>query len=227
MHEYYRVQCKSMSKKAWAVVLVIMLLLAGLLVLAPTLYSYRATSQARYDLAYMSNVNDVPYNRVAIVFGAGITPDGRPTPYLRNRILTAVTLYNAGRVDKILMTGDNSTLNHNEPVAMKRSAIRNGVPAKDVVVDYAGFDTYDSCYRAKAIFGVTSATLVTQGYHLPRAMVTCKGVGVNNIGVEAQSQGRDYTLNYLIREVLSTDKMVFELLTDSKPTVLGKPEPIE
>lgn len=215
-----------MSKKAWAVSVLVLLAIIVLLVLAPTLYSYRATSQARYNLAFMSNIDDVPHNKVAIVFGAGITPDGHPTPYLRNRILTAVALYKTGRVDKILMTGDNSTLNHNEPVAMKRSAIRNGVPAKDVVVDYAGFDTYDSCYRARAIFGVKSATLVTQGYHLPRAMVTCKGVGVNNIGVEAQSQGKDYTLNYLVREVLSTDKMVFELLMDSKPTVLGKPEPI-
>jgi vancomycin permeability regulator SanA len=198
--------------------------LLAVLVLGPLVYTFASTRGNRYDLEN-TKASNIPYHRVAIVFGAGILPNGQPTPYLKNRVQTAVDLYKAGRVKLLLMTGDNSTKNHNEPTVMKNYAVSLGVPAKAVKLDYAGFNTYDSCYRAHYIFGLDDATLVTQGYHLPRALVTCKGLGIKSTGVIALHPSRDFTINYLIREVLSTDKMAFQLTFKPHPTALGKPEP--
>lgn len=195
-------------------------------VVTPSAYSAYTTRNHRYYLEANYNAEQVPSNRVAIVFGAGILPNGTPTPYLQNRIQTAVRLYQQNKVDKILMSGDNSTLTHNEPVVMKRYAVKANVPEQDIAMDFAGRSTYDTCYRAHYIFGLNSATLVTQGYHLPRAMVTCDRLGIKNIGVAAVKQSRDYTASYLAREYLSTDKMTLELLIKPKPPILGKPEPI-
>jgi len=105
---------------------------------------------------------------------------------------------------------------------MQAYAKKLGVPDKDMVLDYAGFNTYDTCYRARAVFGVKDATLVSQGYHLPRAMTTCASLGVKNTGVIAVHPARDYTVAYIIREFLSTDKMVFQQIFKPQPTVLGK-----
>lgn len=203
-------------------------LLIGLGVIAlvaPIIYTYTSTRGHRYDLARTS-VNNVPFHHVTIVFGAGIYANGTPTPYLQHRIETAVKLYRAHRTDILLMTGDNSVAKHDEPRAMRNYARKLGVPAKAIVIDDAGFDTYDSCYRAHAIFGVRSATLVSQGYHLPRAMVTCQHLGVANSGVIAIHPTRDYTISYLVREIFSTDKMVFQLMFKPHPMLLGKPLPI-
>ena len=105
-----------------------------------------------------------PVRPVAIVFGA-------VSVILTDRVATGVKLYKAGKVYKLLMTGGNSRDGYNEPEAMRQEALAMGVPARDIVCDYAGFRTYDSLYRARDIFGVRSAFLVTQGYHLPRALV--------------------------------------------------------
>ncbi len=204
---------------ATAVVLVV-LLLAG-----PVAYTFVSTRGQRYDLG-RTPVGRVPFHRVALVFGAGILPNGTPTPYLQNRVKTAVELYKAGRVDILLMSGDNGASYHNEPRVMKNYAVKLGVPATAIVVDDAGFNTYDSCYRAHAIFGLNSATLVSQGYHLPRAMVTCSHLGVGNSGVIAIHPSRDFSVSYILRELVSTDKMVFQLVFKPGPTILGKPLPI-
>ena len=202
------------------------LILLTILIVGPIIYSFVSTRGHRYD-AMTTNLKTAPYHRVALVFGAGVLPDGTPTPYLKHRVETAVSLYKAHRIAILLMTGDNSTAYHNEPDVMKRYAIKLGVPAAAIVVDDAGFNTYDSCYRAKAIFGLHDATIVTQGYHVPRAMTTCRFIGIQNIGVAALHPGRDYTVSYVLREVLSTDKMIVQSLTHPNPTVLGKPQPIK
>jgi vancomycin permeability regulator SanA len=191
----------------------------------PTIYANLSTRSGRYDISKTS-VQNVPKNKVAIVPGAGVYPDGEPTPYLKWRIETAVKLYKAERVEKILMSGDNSTKKYNEPVAMKKYAIKLGAKDRDVVLDYAGYSTYDTCYRAHYIFRVTNATIVTQGYHLPRAVMTCNNLGVKSIGVDALRRGHDFTVNYILREWLSTGKSVFQLILKPNPTVLGRPEPI-
>jgi vancomycin permeability regulator SanA len=204
-------------------------LLVGLCIFmlaGPIAYTFLSTRGNRYDLGRTPPQN-IPFHHVAIVFGAGILPDGEPTPYLRHRIETAVKLYKARRVNVLLMTGDNSVTYHNEPLVMKDYAVKLGMPAKAIVVDDAGFNTYDSCYRAHVIFGLDNATLVSQGYHLPRAMVTCQSLGVANTGVIAVHAGRDFTISYIARELVSTDKMVLQLVFKPAPTILGKPLPIK
>jgi vancomycin permeability regulator SanA len=202
------------------------LVAAGALLLwGPTVYAKLSTSSRRYDLS-VTPASQVPHRHVALVFGAGLYDHDKPTSYLRERVQTAVDLYKAKRVDKLLMTGDNSTASYNEPAAMRKLALKLGVPEKDIVLDYAGRNTYDSCYRARNIFKVTQATVVTQGYHLPRALMACRGLGIDAIGVAAEHQSRDFTLSYIVREWLSTDKITFQLITKPKPTILGQPLPI-
>jgi vancomycin permeability regulator SanA len=110
---------------------------------------------------------------------------------------------------------------------MKKYALKLGAKDKDVVLDYAGYSTYDTCYRARYIFGVEDAIIVTQGYHLPRAVMTCNDLGVKSMGVAALRRGHDFTVNYILREWLSTNKAVIQLITKPQPTLLGKPEPIK
>ena len=116
---------------------------------------------------------EVPTADVAIVFGAGLRRDGRPAAVLHDRVVTAVELYQNGTVKKLLMSGDNRFEYHNEPGAMRNLAVELGVPDEDIVLDYAGRRTYDTCYRAKEIFEVRNAVLVTQRFHLDRALYLC------------------------------------------------------
>ncbi len=136
--------------------------------------------------AIYREVDATPQRRVAIVFGAQVLPGGRPSNALAYRLDAAIALYRAGRVERLLLTGDHGTPNYDEPGAMRAYAVARGVPDSAIAVDSAGFRTYDSCYRARAVFGVDEALLVTQAYHLPRALYTCTGLGVRAIGFEAQ-----------------------------------------
>ena len=132
------------------------------------------------------SVAEVPAHPVALVFGAGIR-GGRPSPILLDRIRMAVALYKARKVRKLLMTGDNGSPYYNEVAVMRRTAMRLGVPGRDVVKDHAGFRTYDSCYRAREVFGVRSAILVTQAFHLPRAVYLARRMGIDADGVSADA----------------------------------------
>lgn len=164
----------------------------------------------------------------AIVFGAGLNRDRSPTPVLRDRVATAVDLYFSGKVNKILMSGDNRTLDHNEPGAMAEYAIELGVPAGDIVLDYAGRRTYDTCYRARVIFGLTSAVLVTQNFHLPRALYTCNMLGVEANGISADR--RIYQVHghrfWQLREFPATLVAMWDLWVRKPLPILGQPEPI-
>jgi len=166
--------------------------------------------------------------RAAIVFGAGLRRDGTPTAVLRDRVETAVRLYQDGKVEKILMSGDNRFVELNEPGSMREYAIALGVPAEDIVLDYAGRRTYDTCFRAKAIFGLDQALLVTQQFHLPRAIYTCRSIGMDVVGVPAT--GRNYRKSSIIywelREIPATFMSLIENHITHPLPVLGEPEPI-
>ena len=135
------------------------------------------------------DVSVVPHRHVAIVFGAQVLPGGRLSVALAQRVDAAVALYQAGKVDELLLTGDNSSPGYDEPDAMRDYAVARGVSPGAIVLDYAGLRTYDSCYRAGKVFGVRSdeAILVTQDYHLPRAIYTCDELGVRALGFVAAS----------------------------------------
>lgn len=178
-----------------------------------------------YAWRYTYKVTTVSTQKVALVFGAGLTKSGEATPILKDRVDTAVQLYNAGKVKKLLMSGDNRFVNYNEPKAMRQYALELGVPDADIVLDYAGRRTYDSCYRAKAIFGVKDAILVTQKFHLPRALFLCNMLGVNGTGVAADNfryQKRSL-LYWNMRELPATVTAFMDLITQPLP-VLGNPE---
>ena len=159
------------------------------LVIAPGLAvgAIEARLKAAARGAIYREVDATPQRRVAIVFGAQVLPSGWPSNALAYRLDAAVALYRAGKVERLLMTGDHGTPDYDEPGAMRAYAIARGVPDEVIAVDHAGFRTYDSCYRARAVFGVDEALLVTQAYHLPRALYTCSGLGVRAIGFAAQS----------------------------------------
>ena len=140
--------------------------------------------QARYDRLILPEGAGAA-RPVAIVFGAGVRPDGRLSPMLQHRMDTAISLYRSGAVRKLLVSGDNSTAQYNEPGRMYDYAVAQGVQPADVVRDFAGRRTYDTCYRAKEIFGVTEAILVTQRFHLPRALFTCRSFGIDAVGLAA------------------------------------------
>ena len=174
------------------------------------------------------SIQDALPVRAAIVFGAGLQRDGSPSPVLKDRVSTAVHLYEEGKVEKLLMSGDNRFIDYNEPAAMKDYALSLGVPENAIVLDYAGRRTYDTCYRAKHIFGLDQALLVTQNYHLPRAIFTCQGMGIQVSGVQADL--RDYHTRSLqfwtMREVPATLVAVWQVWVSKPLPVLGDPEPI-
>jgi len=183
---------------------------------------------AVYAIPRLYQVTNVPATPVAIVFGAGLWRDGTPTNVLRDRIDIAAQLLFAGKVQKILMSGDNRFIDYNEPGAMREYALSLGVPAEAIVLDYAGRRTYDTCYRAKAIFELKDAILVTQSFHLSRALYACNALGLKAIGVA--SDQHVYRLSsqvyWHLRELPATLTAFFEVHLLRPEPVLGEPEPI-
>lgn len=173
-------------------------------------------------------VESVPANRVAIVFGAGLLRDGSAGPVLSDRMQTAIALYQAGKADKILVSGDNRFIEYNEPEAGRRYALERGVPDEDIVLDYAGRRTYDTCYRARHIFGVDEAILVTQEFHMARALTLCNWFGVDSVGVEAANRYflKRARLWWNIRETFAIFQSMWDLLVAKPLPVMGEPEPI-
>ncbi|MDX9991064.1 MAG: ElyC/SanA/YdcF family protein [Anaerolineales bacterium] len=171
---------------------------------------------------------DVPARPLAIVFGAGLTRSGTASPVLRDRIRAAADLYFAGKVEKLLMSGDNSTQFYNEPAAMRQYALELGIPDQAIVLDYAGRRTYDTCYRARHIFGVDQAILVTQGFHLPRALYLCNALGLDGVGVAADNftYRRVSLLYWNLRELAATVTALMDVHLTRPIPILGEPEPI-
>ena len=188
------------------------------LALLPATWLYLSTGDRLRTTA------DVPHTDVAVVFGAGLWK-GEPSPYLAHRLDRAAELYRAGRVKVLLVTGDNSRKDYDEPDAMRAYLRRHGVPDRRIVSDYAGFDTWDSCVRAKRIFGVNRAVLISQGFHIRRAVALCEAAGVTSYGVGVD-ESHDATWYYGgTREVLAAGKAALDALFHPDPRFLGPKEP--
>jgi SanA protein len=181
-----------------------------------------------YAVTRIFSVEQAPSEHVAIVFGAGLRRDGSPTAILRDRVQTAARLFFDGKVEKLLLSGDHHIREYNEPEAMRQYALSLGVPDEALVLDYAGRRTYDTCYRAKAIFGVQSAILVTQPFHLPRALFTCTVLGLKAVGVQADNlyYRRILRAYWNMRELFATLGAFVDVYIYKPVPVLGKPEPI-
>ena len=185
---------------------------------ADGLFAYVAVQRTRHLI--VPSIAAAPNRPVAIVFGAA-------GDILTDRVTTGVELYKAGKVQKLLMTGDNGRDGYNEPEDMKQQAIAEGVPAQDIVCDYAGFRTYDSLYRARDIFGVRSAILVTQRYHLPRALFLGKKLGLDVVGVDAARHRYAGQAGFDLREIAAVEVAWWQAtVSHPQPKYLGKPEPL-
>ncbi|MHB9861887.1 SanA/YdcF family protein [Streptomyces sp. YIM S03343] len=187
------------------------------LALLPSTWLYVSTGDRLRTTA------DVPRTDVAVVFGAGLWK-GEPSPYLAHRLDAAAKLYRTGRVKVLLVTGDNSRKDYDEPDAMRVYLRKHGVPDDRIVSDYAGFDTWDSCVRAKKIFGVNRAVLISQGFHIRRAVALCEAAGVTSYGVGVDAK-HDATWYYGgTREVLAAGKAALDALFHPDPQFLGPKE---
>ena len=202
--------------------LAILLIVGGLAVLGLRAWvGQRGADRTYRDLA------STPPMPVAIVFGAGYWPSGRLSHALADRMETAIALYEAGVVNKLLLTGDNRFVDYNEPAVMAEYAQARGVPRDDLVLDYAGRRTYDSCFRASTIFGVERAVLVTQAFHLPRALYTCDRLGLESVGVVADRRPYVRSAWYRLRELFALTRAWLDVNLFRPTPVLGDPIPVD
>ena len=212
---------KKITKWTWRIILTLSLIAILTLFLPRFIFQLYAAPRT-------FTVDNVPAERAAIVFGAGLLRDGSAGPVLSDRVHTAVLLYQQGKVDKLLMSGDNRFVEYNEPEAMRQYALERGVPDENIILDYAGRRTYDTCYRAKEIFQVQSAILVTQNFHMPRALFLCNWFGVESTGVEANNRyfRKISRLYWNSRELFANTQAVWDVMIAKPLPVLGDPEPI-
>jgi SanA protein len=174
-----------------------------------------------------TDVTKVPHAQAALVLGAQIYRDGRPSIMLRDRVNAAAELYRAGRVDKLLLSGDHSRVDYDEVGTMRGLLLAQGIPGEDIFTDHAGFDTWDSAQRAKRVFDVSSAVVVTQGFHMARALYDARRAGLNATGYVADRRQYGKIMGKLrVREALARVKTMGDVVTGADPHFLGAEIPI-
>lgn len=207
--------------------LIVRLALLVLLAAGSFPWLWRAAVEARYQSSIYTP-EQAPAARVAVVFGARVYRNGGLSPMLRDRVDTAVDLYHAGKVDKLLLSGGNSGTTYDETAAMLAHAYARGVPLAALQADTGGYRTYDTCYRAVHIFQVEGAVLVTQEFHLPRALLLCNGLGLEAVGVKADR--RFYAPRSIAwsegRELPALVAALVDLVRREPPPILGDPMPL-
>lgn len=196
--------------------LLLMAVCVLLLVISPLLWRHLVVR------SYESEVYDVsgsPARPTGVVFGAAVYRGGRLSTVLRDRMDTAIALYRQGAVKELLVSGDGVSKGYDEPSAMKAYAVQLGVPEDDVRVDLGGRRTYDSCYRARHFFDVDQAILITQAFHLPRALFVCDQLGIDAVGVSADLRAYRSARWYEFREVAATMVALRDVLWQREPAV--------
>ena len=193
--------------------------LAVLFCLALYAYLVYATRASIYN-----SIDALPSAQAALVLGASVTSGGALSPVLKERADEAIVLYRARKVTKILVTGDNATLSHDEVDPVGKYMVAAGIPKQDIFLDHAGFDTYSSMYRARSVFEVRSMIVVSQPFHLPRAVFIAHALGLRAYGIGA-GQGELFLYND-IREIPASVKAVYDLLFARVPKFLGEQYPI-
>jgi SanA protein len=173
------------------------------------------------------NVGEVPRAQVAIVPGAGVNPDGTMSTMLADRVRQAARLWHAGKVEKVLVSGDHGSWAYDEPDTMRKALVADGVAPRDVFEDHAGFDTWATMVRAKSIFGVRDAVVITQGFHMPRALYLADEAGIEATGLTADLH--PYGIQGVksdVREALSRVKAIADV-TLQTPAMAGPRIPID
>ncbi len=198
----------------------IFLFLFGLIIIplfVVNFYVRKEFQEIIYPEAEFQNISDT---RVGIVFGAGLDKKAEnPSIILRDRLDTAVILYNSGKVQKLIVSGDNRFINYDEPTVMYEYLVKEGVSEFDIERDFAGRNTYDTCFRAKEIFGVSEAVLISQEFHLPRALFTCQNLGI-------QVQGASADRNIYVKRYYNNFRETFAMIDTFIKVYISPPEVI-
>ncbi|HLW29880.1 MAG TPA: ElyC/SanA/YdcF family protein [Brumimicrobium sp.] len=170
-----------------------------------------------------NDLENISSNKVGMVLGtAKYRTQGGINLYFKYRIEAVVELYKSGKIDFILVSGDNSTKYYNEPGEFKKELIKNGIPDEKIFLDYAGFRTLDSVVRAKKVFGQHSITIISQKFHNERAVYLAKNKGINAIGYNAKDVSRNYGFKTQIREYFARSKAILDVLFGVDPKFLGE-----
>ncbi|MFI6603071.1 vancomycin high temperature exclusion protein [Nonomuraea sp. NPDC050536] len=202
------------------------LVLGSVLALAPMTWAWLYSSGHREVADTGGWLGRVPDLGTALVLGARVNGE-QPTGMLARRLDIAAELYRAGKVKALLLSGDNSRVGYDEPTAMRDYLAARGIPVSAMVLDYAGFDTWDSCVRARKVFGAQRLTVVTQLFHLPRAVALCRAAGLETYGVgdDSVKLWPAPTYSYAVRELFATGKAFADALVfRSDPVFPGPPE---
>jgi SanA protein len=173
-----------------------------------------------------TNIEAVPECYTALVLGAHVSKSGYPSDFLQDRMDVAIELYKSKKIKRFLLSGDHGQINYDEVNSMKNYLLSKGIQIEDIFLDHAGFDSYSSILRAKEVFEVNDVIIVTQAFHLPRAVFLARSKGLNAFGISADK--RKYSaINYLkFRELMANVKAVTELIIHKKPKFLGNKIPI-
>jgi SanA protein len=200
---------------------------AGLIVGAVVLAGVANAIVALGGRGWTKDPRAARHAQAALVLGAQVRPDGSPSAMLDDRVRAAAALYRDGRVDKVLVSGDHGRVGYDEVGTMRRELLRLGVPAGDIFEDHAGFDTWDSMVRARRVFAVHSAVVVTQRFHLARALWLARRAGLQATGLAADARGYGAVERTLeVREVVARVKAVTDVVTGAAPRFLGPQHPI-
>ncbi len=171
-----------------------------------------------------STSNELPKTYTAIVLGAGLLQNEKLSPIFKDRVDIAIGLYRKGKVETILVAGDDGSITYNEVNPARDYLLTQGIPSEVIFLDHAGFDTYSSMYRARDIFLVKDAIIVTQSFHLPRAIFIARRLGIHAYGLPADQH--TYLFKNNVREVLADVKAVFNIMYNRTPKYLGDEIPI-
>ena len=209
----------------WTIVSVAVLLILAVIVVV-LVSSLVTTHSAGSHI--VANPQEAPQAKVAIVLGALVYANGTPSPMLADRLDTGVALYRQGKVQKVLLSGDHGQTTYDEVNVMRKYCLDRGVPDPDIFMDHAGFDTYETMYRARDVFKVTDCLVVTQGFHLPRAVYIARTLGLDATGVVADLRPYPNEWRFALREWPARVKAFFQLhVTHPKPRYLGPAIPID
>jgi SanA protein len=175
----------------------------------------------------VASIADVPETPVGLVLGASVRPNKKPSGVLQDRIDAGVALLRAGRVRKLLLSGDNRESHYNEVAAMQRESLAQGAPPDKLVLDNAGYRTYDSCFRARDVYDVKSLVIITQRFHLSRALYICRKLGLDAWGIAADGPNYTPSLKLHLREFAAWVLALADVGLGETSEVLGPKEPIE
>jgi SanA protein len=167
-------------------------------------------------------IEDIPHSKIGLLLGTSKNLGNRINLYYQYRIDACVELYNNGKIDYVLISGDNGTVQYNEPETMRKDLIARGIPKNKIILDYAGFRTLDSVVRCKKVFGETKVTIISQRFHNERAIFIAKVYGIDAYGYNAKKVGNNYITYTDIREVFARVKLMIDVFMGKRPKYLGE-----